>query len=340
MKQLIRFTAILALLAPVAAVQAVPASATAPDRNGLIVFRAAAAEGDQLFTVRPNGTHLRQITHVPGDAANPDWAPDGRHIAFGWGNASGARISVVESDGSGLRTLPQPAGVFDDQPSYSADGRKIYFERFVERSRDDAIWTMRADGSHQRRLLNPFPAGGVTDPNLSPDGRTLSFQGSDGSLVGPGSPGEPALGLFTADRRGRHIKQIRPFTTDQTIKVSWAPSGRRLASTENANHLFPADSANIVTMRPDGSDVRTVTAFHDGQTNAYLGSYSPDGRWLVFRLESHGLFGLYRVRPDGSDRRVILPLSSFRPSLIDWGPRPHRGDDDHHDDRVVGGGRH
>ena len=63
--------------------------------------------------------------------------------------------------------------------------------------------------------------------------------------------------------------------------------------------------------------------------NAYLGSYSPDGKWLVFRLEDHGQFGLYRVRPDGSHQEAILPLSTFRPSLIDWGPPARHGG--HHD---------
>ena len=34
-------------------------------------------------------------------------------------------------------------------------------------------------------------------------------------------------------------------------------------------------------------------------------------QWLVFRLETHGLFGLYRMHPDGTDRHAILPLSPF-----------------------------
>ncbi|HEY7736274.1 MAG TPA: hypothetical protein VH813_05730 [Candidatus Limnocylindrales bacterium] len=38
-----------------------------------------------------------------------------------------------------------------------------------------------------------------------------------------------------------------------------------------------------------------------------------------------GLFGLYRMWPDGSHRQAILPLSSFRPSLIDWGSRQNDG---------------
>jgi Tol biopolymer transport system component len=298
-----------------------PAHATFPGRNGLIAFTAGTDAGSQLFTVRSDGADLRQITHVDGDAVNVDWAPDGRHLVFAVGREDSARIAIARSDGSQLRVLPQPEGVFDDQPSFSPDGRTIYFERFTIATNDDAIWRMSSDGKHQRRILDPFPNGFVTDPNISPDGKTLSFQGFDGSVTGPPPDLEPARGLFTADVDGRHIAQIRPYTADETIKADWAPSGRRIAVTENANLFHPADSANIVTMRPDGSAVREVTHFHDGQTNAYLGSYSPDGRWIVFRLEIGGLFGLYRMHPDGSQRTVILAPSAFRPSLIDWGAR-------------------
>jgi len=300
------------------------AKATMPGENGLIAFTASTDQGSQLFTVRADGRHLRQITHVDGDAVNVDWAPDGTHVVFAIGREDSSRIAVAAPDGSALRQLPQPPGVFDDQPSYSPDGRTIYFERYVVASNDTAIWRMASDGSRQRRILGPFPNGFVTDPNLSPDGRTMSFQGFDGSVTGPPPDVEPARGLFTADLSGRHMTQIRPFTADLTIKADWAPSGRRIAATENANFLRPDDSANIITVRPDGSRPRMITQFHDGQTNAFLGSYSPDGRWLVFRLEIDGLFALYRMHPDGTHRHVILPPSALRPSLIDWGPRPDR----------------
>ncbi len=295
--------------------------ATTPGDNGLIAFSAGTESGIQLFTVRPNGSDLRQITHVAGDAINVDWSPNGRHIVFSVGDETGARIAVARADGSRLRVLPQPEGVFDDQPSFSPDGRRIYFERYTVATNDNAIWSMTTDGRHQRRILNPFPAGFVTDPNISPDGKTMSFQGWNGSTVGPPPNLHPASGLFTADPDGTNIVQIRPFSSDQTIKADWAPNGRRVAVTENANYFRPDDSANIVTMRPDGSSRRQLTNFHDGVTNAFLGSYSPDGRWLVFRLEADGLFGLYKMHPDGSHKQAILPLSPFRPFLIDWGSR-------------------
>lgn len=290
--------------------------------NGLIVFTAGTAAGGQLFTVRPNGEDLTQITHVAGDARNADWSPDGRHIVFSLSDETGARIAIVRADGTGLQILPQPDGVFDDQPSYSPDGSRIYFERYTVAPNDDAIWSMTVRGTRALRILGPFPNGFVTDPNISPDGRTMSFQGSDGTLTGPPPNLEPALGLFTASLRTGRVIQIRPFTSDQTIKADWAPNGRRIAVTENANHYVPTESANIVTMRPNGSDLRRLTNFRDPQKNAYLGSYSPDGHWLVYRLEDHGLYGLYRMHPDGSHQQAIIALSTLRPSLIDWGAQP------------------
>jgi hypothetical protein len=44
--------------------------------------------------------------------------------------------------------------------------------------------------------------------------------------------------------------------------------------------------------------------------------------WIAFRLEDHGEFALMRMHPDGSHRRVILPLSDFRPRFIDGGTHP------------------
>ena len=55
-------------------------SATNPGRNGRIAFQAQTDEGLEIFTMRPDGHDLRQITHVDGDATVPDWAPNGSRI--------------------------------------------------------------------------------------------------------------------------------------------------------------------------------------------------------------------------------------------------------------------
>ena len=57
-------TALTAVAGSVALVLAGPAQATFPGRNGLIAFYSSTDQGAQIFTVRPNGRDLRQITHV------------------------------------------------------------------------------------------------------------------------------------------------------------------------------------------------------------------------------------------------------------------------------------
>ena len=160
----------------VASTVAVPAHATFPGRNGLIAFTAGTDAGSQLFTVRPDGTELRQITHLDGDAVNVDWAPDGRRIVFAIGREDSARIATPTGRHPGsecCHSLRASSTISRRSP----DGRTIYFERYTVATNHTAIWSMASDGNHQRRILGPFPNGVVTDPNVSPDGKTLNFQG-------------------------------------------------------------------------------------------------------------------------------------------------------------------
>ena len=108
------------------------------------------------------------------------------------------------------------------------------------------------------------------------------------------------------------------------IKHDWAPNGRRIVLTTDAD--YPEDrSPNVATIRPDGSRLRLLTHFSDGQRGAFAGSYSPDGRWIVMRVENRETqrFALVKIHPDGSGRKLIARLPF--PRFIDWGPRPrHR----------------
>ena len=88
-----------------ASVAAVPSSATTPGHNGLIVASLETGAGIQLFTVRPDGTQLRKITDIAGEAVNADWSSNGRHLVFELSDPEHAGIAIVRRDGSGLRDL-------------------------------------------------------------------------------------------------------------------------------------------------------------------------------------------------------------------------------------------
>ena len=295
------------------------AYATFPGRNGLIAFQARTDAGVQIFTVRSNGKRLQQITHLSGDAVAPDWSPDGRQIVFEHDapGGCGANVAIMNADGTGLIEFPDPT-VCQFDPSFAPDGSRIVFDRFDPATNDEAIWSMDRNGNDRQRI-------GLccADPNVSPDGEKLSFLGFNGDPDGSA--------LFTSDMNGGNVFQVTPYSFDVAVKQDWAPDGQHLVFTNDGDVLKPGVSANIATIHPDGTHLRFVTHYQGGDVSAFVGSYSPDGKWIVFRLNDHGLFGLFKIRPDGTHLTNIIPLSSFRPRFIDWGARPSEADEEDED---------
>jgi len=295
-----------------------PAWATFPGTNGQITFAALptpGAPGKQIYTIEPNGTGLRQVTHLPGDATAPHWSPDGNRIVFELDHPTGepgCSVMVMNADGSGLTDLTGNRNGCDATPSFTPEGTRIFFEHFDDITGMDAIWSMNLSGA-DRHLITGGTGSGVTDPEVSPDGTTLSFIDANGQPFGQA--------LFTASIDGTGLHQLTPFI-DVGVKQSWAPDGSRITLTPNADfpdHLSP----NVATIKPDGTDLRYLTHYNAGGAAAFTGSYSPDGQWIVFRhqTKSTATFGLFKIRPDGTQRALIAELP-FAPRFIDWGTHP------------------
>lgn len=295
---------VLALALPV--LGAAPAAATYPGRNGLIAFQSTTADGSsQLFTVARNGHGLRQVTHGPGSATSVDWSPDGRWLTYALDECT---IAFVRADGTGQRAVPSqtPDGCETD-PAFTPDGRHVVFERYDPATDDDAIWVMDLRGDDRRRI-GTGPSGAAT-PEVSPDGRTVTFLSwlPDGLTA-----------IFAAPFAGGSVRQVTPTLFGISFKHDWAPDGSRIVTSDNADDLD--HPTNLMTIRPDGTGLRYLTDLQVADDRAFGGGYSPDGKWIVYRLEHGGQFALTIVRTDGQGAHAVLPFSSFRPSFIDWGP--------------------
>jgi len=289
----------------------IPAQGTYTGDNGRVAF-AAENPGFQIYTIRTDGTGLRRVTHVPGGGASqPDWSGDGSRIAFGRERRDGTSdIVVMDADGRNRHDLTESG--YETQPAFSPDDHHLYFECDCH---PQGIFVMRDDGTARRRVTtHGFRGEADSDANVSPDGGTVTFvrHKVDGELQA----------LMAVDRTGENLRRLVPYRREVAIKHDWAPDGEHIVITVNADYPH-GRSPNVATIRRDGSGFRMLTHYRGGRQGAFAGSYSPDGRWIVFRVENlhTDVFRLLKMHPDGTHRTLIATLP-FAPRGSDWGPRP------------------
>ena len=92
--------------------------------------------GQQLFSVRTDGSNLRQLTDLNDFIMYPTWSPDGRQIAFEVGMAY---IAVIDADGGEPRTVVNKRSW---NLSWSPDGTRLAIAPVSE-----GIWVVNLDGS-------------------------------------------------------------------------------------------------------------------------------------------------------------------------------------------------
>ena len=282
----------------------VPASATAPDTNGRIAFSMDLGLGPEIYTIKRSGLGIQQLTEVEGSAESPDWSPDGSRIVF---HIVDQGLWMVNADGSQLHQVVA-SGI---QPAFTPDGTHLVYE-CGDCAGGPGIFLMRADGSNApgtRLTTNPSVYEGDTNPEVSPDGQTVTFvrRKVEGKLQA----------LFAVDIDGADVRKLVPYRFNVFIKHDWAPNGTHIVFTS------PVDGqANVYTVAPDGSHRVQLTHVQPDR-GAIAGSYSPDGRWIAFRWEnpSIGVYRLMKMHPNGFDRSTVT-TAPIGERYIDWGPTP------------------
>jgi Tol biopolymer transport system component len=223
-------------------------AATFPARNGSIAFMTESNRGVEIFSVRSNGKQLRQLTDVDDGAAVPDWSPDGRQIVV---TVAECAIGMMDADGGNLHEIASEPGRCLGDANFTPDGTRLVYTRFDFALEVEQIWSMKVDGSDRRFITD---AGGP-DPNVSPDGRKISFKGP------------PDGALFVANIDGSDVVQISP-SISVTYKHDWAPDGQHIVISSAADYP-EGRSPNLATIRPDGSDLQMLTSYTGGTVGAF-----------------------------------------------------------------------
>ena len=196
--------------------------------------------GGAIRTMTVDGRQRRLLTQHEYNS-DPAWAPDGRVIAFtrSLSRDGGEQLYLARSVGGRLRPL---AFRHSCCPSWSPDGgRLVFVGRPRPNSDRTALYVIRRDGRHERRITPSYPPErAFRSPEWSPRGTQILFVRST-------APGRYSIGLARPDGRIRYLGRGH--------EAEWSPNGRAIAFTDNC-----ADGASAVfVMNANGSGRRPIT---------------------------------------------------------------------------------
>jgi len=109
----------------------------------------------------------------------------------------------------------------------------------------------------------------ISDPQISPDGRTVAFTVQSVDLASNKKPQQ----VWTAPVAGGMPRQVTS-AGDANSRPRWSPDGQRIAYISNRG-----GSSQIWLMNPDGANPQQITNL---ATEADGEIFSPDGKFLVF----------------------------------------------------------
>ena len=210
------------------------------------------------------------------------------------------QIYRIAANGTGMTQLTSTTGgVWNECPSFSADGRSIYFDSF-DRSQPNAlehIYRMNADGSG-RQLADRRNGPAHACPAAGPGGTkiaALQFAKQGGS----------AIVRMNTNGSGRQIL-ARAGSRQANYGPTYAPNGRQILFNRVTFAARVGFGRGDLLITTGPGRVRNITASDNAPYSSP--SWSPDGR-AILAVRGTRAATIVQMNADGGDVHVLRTVT-------------------------------
>lgn len=252
-----------------------------------IAFVSGRTGGWEVWVADAQGRNPRRLTEW-GFAAFPDWSPDGRHITFSSGRYAVGRgeqsINDIGFDAEEAFLVEASGGVprmiSDGEsgaraPSWSRDGRFVFFTRGVDDCGSEELWRRQLDSGEEARLT-----GCAWRPQAGDDGRVYFYD-------------KQANGIRSVTAEGRDARlELAGEDECYAFASAWTVWQSNLVYVDCGDLTIRMLDLDTRETRELAAPLGVEQVFEDLSLDV-----SPDGEWILFSRVDRAASDLILIEP-------------------------------------------